>query len=221
MDSGILDRSADLAIIQTAVDTGRFFFTIVPDLQVAADDPAAMVKQARKAGFRGLTFHSYLQRIQTEGYPLIAELAVEGDRAGMFTGLCTAFGSREIYTYHSLPLAAEVVKQCEGPVILYHCGGARILEAMLLAEAWPNLYLETSFSLSYWLGSTIETDQAFAMRKIGCKRFLFGSDAPFIPLERTVDDHKTFFRRHDFTRAESDRVFSGTAGHLLQSNIAS
>ena len=49
-------------------------------------------------------------------------------------------------------------------IIFYHAGGCKILDAFIIAEMWTNVYLETSFSLSYWKKSSIENDLNFVIK---------------------------------------------------------
>ncbi len=133
----------------------------------------------------------------------------------MFVILCTAYGSRKIYSHQSLPLAAAVAAEVDCPVVLAHCGGAKIVEAMLLADAYANIFLETSFTLPYWMGSSVETDIAFAIRKLGPERWLFGSDAPFVPMGNALAAHRDFFLKHDFSEYQIEQIMGGTALRLL------
>jgi predicted TIM-barrel fold metal-dependent hydrolase len=213
MDDRILDRSADLKALAEADASGRLWFTFMPDIRRA--DVARHVEAAAAAGFRGLSFHSYLQQITPEDYAAVVNLCQQAEQLGLFSGLCTAYGSKRMFDYHSLPLAAKVAEQVRGPVLLYHNGGARVLEAMLMCEMWPNLYLETSFSLTYWLGSSVETDLAFAIRKIGARRVMFGSDAPFLPADKALNDHALFFERHGFSPEDRELILGGSARALF------
>jgi predicted TIM-barrel fold metal-dependent hydrolase len=213
MDEGILDRPGHLECLAEAASTGRFFFTLQPDFRRA--DALERVELAAAAGFRGLTFHSYLQEIAAQDYPAVVRLAQRASGLGLFSGFCTAHGSKRMFDFYSLPLVAEVAKVVSGPVFLYHNGGARVLEAMLLCEMWPNLYLETSFSLSYWKGSSVEADLAFAIKKIGPQRVLFGSDAPFVGLGAALRDHEVFFSSHRFEPSETELILGGAARSVL------
>ncbi len=213
MDPGILGRSGDLAELERATTSGRFFFTLMPDFR---NSPVELtVARMADGGFRGITFHSYLQEIREEEYCRVADWSAAAAEAGLLPGFCTAYGSKKLFDYYSLPLVAEVAREVDDPVVLYHAGGAKVLEAMLLCEMWPNLYLETSFSLSYWAGSSVESDLAFAIRKIGAERVLFGSDAPFVPVAKAIADHEGFFEKFGFSSAQRDAVMAGTAAELL------
>lgn len=209
MDDRILDRLAHLKQLAEATATKRLWFTFMPDIRRA--DALQRIEQAAAAGFKGITFHSYLQEIAPSDYPLVVEFAKRAEALGLFTGLCTAYGSKRMFDFHSLPLAAEVAKHLSGPILLYHNGGARALEALLLCEMWPNLYLETSFSLSYWLGSSVEADLAFSIKKLGARRVMFGSDAPFLPAKVALRDHAVFFEKHGFTAEDQALVLGDSA----------
>ena len=212
MDNSVLWQDHFLNAIEKNDITQRLWFTLMMDFRV--QDPLTIVKLASDIGFKGITFHSYLQEIQPSDYPMVVEIARYANSRGMFTGLCTAFGSKKIYDFQSLPLAVEILKQVSGPIVLYHSGGARILEALLLCEMWPNLYLETSFSLSYWLNSSIELDIAFSIKKLGAHRFMFGSDSPFLSLRKAIDDHLYFFEKHGFSDAEKNLI-RGCSAHKM------
>ncbi|MDB6120093.1 MAG: hypothetical protein JWO08_3874 [Verrucomicrobiaceae bacterium] len=214
MDDGILDREADLNILREAAASGRFWFNWMPDLRQA--NALQRVQLAAEAGFRSLAFHSYLQKIRSEDYELVASLAMAGEKAGLFNGFCSAYGSKRMFDYCSLPLVAALMDRLTGPVFLYHAGGARVLEAMLMCEMWPQLYLETSFSLGYWRGSSVDGDLAFSLRKLGASRVLFGSDAPFMPLSIALKDHRDFFAQHDVSSADQNLVLGGNARRLLR-----
>jgi predicted TIM-barrel fold metal-dependent hydrolase len=213
MDERMLDRPDPLEALGAADASGRFWFTLVPDLR--REDAVDRVRQAAAAGFRGLTLHSYLQQIADRDFPAVVRLVRQASDLGMFVGLCTAHGSKHIYEYHSLPLAAEVAKAVSGPVILYHAGGYKITEVLALCDMWPNLFIETSFSLSYWMGSSVETDLAFALKKLGASRFMFGSDSPFMALETALRDHQEFFKRHGISPEDQALVLGGAAHRVF------
>lgn len=209
MDSNIINNFVFLSQLKKDEHTQRFWYTLMPDFRIK--NPYQLVEQASISGFKGITFHSYLQKIAPSDYALIADLAKFAYSLGMFTGICTAYGGKRLYDFHSLPLAVEILKEIKGPLILYHAGGANILEALLLCEMWPNLYLETSFSLSYWLTSSVELDIAFSIRKLGANRFMFGSDAPFVRVDKAISDHSRFLDRHGFSQSEGEMLLGGTA----------
>jgi predicted TIM-barrel fold metal-dependent hydrolase len=100
------------------------------------------------------------------------------------------------------------------PIVIIHSGGYRIIEAMLLALDKKNVILDTSFSLNYYLGSSLEKDYAFAYKRMGAKRVLFGSDVPYVNFEDVVSQQLDFFNRFGFSSADLDDIFYKNAWRL-------
>ncbi|MCH2203935.1 MAG: amidohydrolase family protein [Fuerstiella sp.] len=213
MDQNVLRIPSFTRAVHSLRESSRAWFSIQPN--VRDHDARTVIRAAAETGFRGITFHSYLQRIGESDFPTVVELSQYAAEQGLFVGLCTAFGSRMLYQYDSLRLAVEVLNAVNCPVVLYHGGGAKVLEAFLIAEMWEHAYLETSFSLSYWLGSSVEQDFAYAIRKLGADRIFFGSDAPFVSLDTAIVDHLEFLRRHEFSEVERDTVMGDACHRVL------
>ena len=215
-DSKILDSMAWLTAVKLHSDTKRFAFALLPDMEdLRSGRFRDRIDFAAAAGFCAIVFHPYLQKILPEDLSLMQELARQAESSGMFVIICSAYGSTKMFKHYSLPLAAGLAEEINCPIVLAHCGGAKIVEAYLVAEAYANIYLETSFTLPYWLGSSIEIDIAFAIRKLGPVRWLFGSDAPFCTLNDALAAHHKFFDTHGFIDSQVEQIMSGTARTIL------
>jgi predicted TIM-barrel fold metal-dependent hydrolase len=77
-----------------------------------------------------------------------------------------------------------------------------------------NVMLDTSFSLNYYLGSSIEKDYAFAYRRLGAKRVLFGSDVPYVNFENVFSEQLDFFNRFGFSSEDLENIFYKNAMRL-------
>jgi predicted TIM-barrel fold metal-dependent hydrolase len=174
-----------------------------------------LLESLKYNGVKAVMFHPYLQSITRQQWSAAISFARHAEKLGMFLCICTAYGSKQLYDIEVLPFAKAIVDSVRCPVILTHGGGAKVLEAMLLADKYPNIFLETSFSLPYWLGSSVELDFAFAMRKLGVDRWLYGSDSPFIPMRQALDNHFQFFQRHLFTDSDIEKIMGGNAFKFL------
>lgn len=195
------------------LDRHRWSFALLADLD--APDPAARFAEAKGLGAVAVTFHPYFQQIGPDRFGTAVAAAREAARQGLLLCVCTAYGTKDLYRYDNLAFAVRLAEAIAGPVVLLHAGGARVLDAMLIADALPNVFLETSFSLPYWVGSSVEQDFAFAMRKLGTERWLFGSDTPFVPFSEAVAAHLRFFERHRFSDKEIEAIMGGNARALL------
>jgi uncharacterized protein len=70
------------------------------------------------------------------------------------------------------------------PVIIPHFGAGFFREALMAAEAAPNIYLDTSSSngwIKYFPGLTLTDVFRQALAVVGPERLLFGSDSSFFP----------------------------------------
>lgn len=212
-DDQSLKEERSLAVFQTLKQTQKLSFSYVPNFR--QPDCLDVLENAVACGFSSITFHPYLQEIEPSDFDTIAKLCQRAESLGLFICVCTAYGSKKIFRHHSLPLVVHLADRLTCPIVLVHGGGAKVLEAFLIAEMYPHIYFETSFSLPYWIGSTIETDIAFVMKRLGSHRCMFGSDTPFISLEEAFQTHLSFFERHHFKDADIEKIMGKTAATLL------
>lgn len=106
----------------------------------------------------------------------------------MFLTICSTFGGRDPYDYDALALVSFLLqKNYRAPMILAHAGGSRIKDAILIADSSPNVYLESSFTVSYWRGSSVIEDLAWGIKKLP-NRFFFGSDYPNVAFSQAKED---------------------------------
>jgi hypothetical protein len=72
----------------------------------------------------------------------------------------------------------------EVPFVIPHFGAGLFREALMLADACPNVYFDTSSSnswLRYTPGLTLEQVFASTLEVVGATRLLFGTDSSFFP----------------------------------------
>jgi len=201
-----------------ALTNGRFSFAYAPDFRRA--DAMERLSVARALGVGALKFHPYLQQIEPADYARAAVIAKAAEALGMFVMVCCAHGTRALHRYSGVQLTAYLSEQIACPIVMSHAGGARIMDAMLVAADAPNVYLDTSYSLSYYMGSSVEGDFAFAMRKLGTGRWVYGSDAPFDELAGALEVTRRFLEVHRFSAREMDDVFYATAARILERSDA-
>lgn len=83
-----------------------------------------------------------------------------------------------------LAVAAVAANHPRVPVIIPHFGAGMFREALMAAEACPNIHLDTSSSngwIKYHAGLTLETVFRQALAVAGADRLLFGTDSSFFP----------------------------------------
>lgn len=178
--------------------------TLLYDFQKKRD-----LKSLKSAGIEYIKFHSYVQKIGEEFFKEIAKISKEAEKAGLGILIDTSYGSLGIYDYDNLRLAVEVAKEVKiAPIVLLHSAGARATEAMTFALAAENIYFETSFSLPFYMGSTIEKDLSFAYKQLK-KRVVYGSDYPYVAMEESLKKTEDFFTRNNFSKEERQEIYKG------------
>lgn len=176
------------------------------------------IEIAYEQGVRGLKFHSYVQKIDDKHFNTIVLLSKKAEDLGMFIAVDASYGSLDMYRCNNLQLVSEIARVIhKTPIIILHSGGARVLEAMLLADAKKNIYLENSFSINYYKGSSIEDDFAFAYKKLGAHKIFYGSDHPYIGIDENIDFTLKYLQRHNFSSSNIDQIMFQNADKLRMS----
>jgi predicted TIM-barrel fold metal-dependent hydrolase len=173
-------------------------------ISISSPQGAERIKLLKNAGIDSIKFHCYVQNITDKDFLSVMELAKVAESLGMPIFIDTSYGSVGMYCNDNLKLAAFLLKEISSvPVVLLHSGGARVLEAFLLADACPNVYLETSFSLPFYLGSSVEKDLAFAYKKFP-ERVIYGSDFPYVSFTESYEKFLFFTDKWKFTQSQID-----------------
>lgn len=166
-------------------------------------------------GFKGIKFHPIQQKILPQDYKKAKQLALAADKYKKIIIIDTHHVGLDSDIYSGLNFAKYILPDIKGPVILAHSGGLKALEAVVLALDYKNVYLETSFSVPFWQGSSIEQDLAFTFKKLGSARCLYGSDAPFIDLEESLKAIDKFFKKYNFSKKDIENIMHNTADKIL------
>lgn len=188
-------------------------FTALIDFR--RSDIRGYLQKVKLAGVKGIMFNSYLQQISDEDFELVYNVSKIAADNNMFVCIDGSYGTSKMYTYDNLKLACYIADRITAvPIVIIHSGGYRIMEAMLLAADKKNVWLDTSFSLPYYIGSSLEQDYAFAYKRLGTDRIVYGSDYPYENSERAIDIHLDFFRKYEFSDTDIDNIFFNNAKRL-------
>ncbi len=170
----------------------------------------------KEAGVFAIMFNSYLQKIAEADFQQVLKACQLAEKNKMTICIDGSYGTSKMYAYDNMKLACLIADAITKiPIVIIHSGGYRILEAMLLALDKPNIYLDTSFSLNYYVGSSLEKDYAFAYKKIGANRVMFGSDHPYDSFSEAFKKQLSFFKSHHFSDTEVESIFYKTAMTLI------
>jgi len=210
----ILSPSAHEVLANFGKDYPTFSFTQLVDPR--RSNVEEVIYKIWQAGGKGIKFHSYVQKLENSDIRQAVKAAVSAAEKGLMICIDTSFGNALMYSCDNMKLACEIAQKVEDvPIILLHSGGLRMYEAMLLADACPNVYLETSFSIHYYADSPKWEDFVFVYRKLGAKRLIFGSDFPYISIPEAVELAQKALHQAQFSAKEVEQVFYSNAQELF------
>lgn len=180
------------------------------------EDALDLVDEAARLGVDGIKLHPYFLGLEERDAPAVVRLARRVEERGLWMVVCNSYGTKALYRVRPVRLLAAI---CEAvtrvPVVSLHAGGAKVLDVMSIAFDCPNLLLETSFSLPFWVGSSVEGDFVFAMRKLGMDRWLFGSDHPYADAGESLAAIRALAARHGLADRELEQLLGKTAADRL------
>ncbi len=119
-----------------------------------------------------------------------------------------------------IDLHAVALRYPQLPLIVPHFGAGYFLEALMLAEECPNVYLDTSSS-NKWMryeGLDLKTIFARALEVAGAGRLLFGTDSSFFPRGWNVEVFETQVRalmELGIGLRDAQAIFGGNLERLL------
>lgn len=213
-----LDNSLKQFFHKVKTELPNSLFTILVDFRI--DNIYEYLEKAIDQGITGIKFHSYYQKISETDFSSIAQICQFAENRNLMIFIDTSYGTSKMYDYDNMKLACFISDFItKVPIILLHSGSARVIEAMLLADEKKNIFLDTSFSLLYYLGASLEQDFAYAYKKIGSNRILYGSDTPYIDFHESITKSVDFFEKHHFTSEEIENIFFKTAHTLKDFNV--
>jgi predicted TIM-barrel fold metal-dependent hydrolase len=232
LHSGFIESlaGANVLLFNTALfeekDSGKYFqekyaatnkdhvFTALIDFR--RKDILEYLERVKAAGIKAIMFNSYLQRIADEDFDPVYKACKFAEENKLIICIDGSYGTSKMYQYDNLKLACYIADAVTRvPIVIIHSGGYRIIEAMLLAADKKNVWLDSSFSLPFYIGSSLEKDYAFAYKKLGIDRVVYGSDHPYENSSDALDIHLRFFKDHGFNDGEIEDILFHNAQRLL------
>lgn len=174
------------------------------------------LEKVKIQGAKAIMVNSYLQQISEQDFLNVYQALKFAEKNDLIICIDGSYGTSKMYQYDNMKLACFAADLVSGvPIVIIHSGGLRVKEAMLLAFDKPNVFLDTSFSLPFYLNSSLEQDYAFAYKKIGTNRVLYGSDIPYLNSENAVNIHSHFFKKYKFSDSDIENIMFKNALNLF------
>lgn len=166
--------------------------------------------------FVGLKLHPRLQDFVPDD-PKVIDLVSYAGELGVPT-LIDAFPDGTALMNGFDPLSfARLAKNCpNSKIILAHMGGHYCLDFLMLAKRLPNVYMDISYSLLYYRGSSIPQNILYACKSMRYEKVMYGSDYPDRSLSDTVNLSLEIFQENSISTENIQKVFSGNFKELFK-----
>lgn len=217
-NTSLFAEGKDINILNTKVKKTFSHYSYTALIDFRRKDIMSYMETVKASGVHYVMVNSYLQQITENDFPLVYNVFKYAEENKIRVCIDASFGTSKMYTYDNIKLACYIADRItKVPIVIIHSGGKRVLDAMLLAAEKKNVYLDTSFSLPYYIGSSIETDMAFAYKTIGTDRVVYGSDFPYLNSDKSEDIHFSFFQKFKFSDKDIEKILYTNAIALLNS----
>ena len=156
---------------------------------------------------KAVMVNSYLQKISKRDLSLVLKVLKYCEKKNLIICIDGSYGTSKMLEFDNLKLmcnVAEIIKK--SPIVIIHSGGLRIKQVLLLALENHNIYFDTSFSLPFYIDSSLEKDFAFTYKKIGTDRVFYGSDSPYLNFNSAFENHLNFFKKFKFSTSDIDKI---------------
>ena len=77
---------------------------------------------------------------------------------------------------------------------------------MSIALDYEDIFLDLSFSLKFWWGSSVIKDYAFVLKKLEFKRCFYGSDYPYVDFDESIRVFLKFAEKYVFSEDVQESI---------------
>ncbi len=168
-----------------------------------------------KLGFIGLKLHPRLQEFSLDDEKTVNLIQYAGELN--IPVLIDAFPDGTALMQGFDPLSfARVAQKCPNTKMIWaHMGGHHVFDFMMLAKRLPNVFLDCSYSLLYFRGSSVTTNMVYAMKSMKFDRIFYGSDYPDRSIAESLKSSLEILKTHDVSEFDIDKIMFKNAKHFF------
>jgi len=192
------------------------FFCMFPSVNPVSSSACAELERLRASGAWGLKLHPRLHGYHIDSDECLHLLSRASELKLPVIADCFTNG-RNLYL-GNLPDAFTFLaeKLPDLKIAIGHAGGHRVLDALMVAKYYKNIYLDLSYTLLYYRDSSVLNDIAYAIKSIRAERVFWGSDYPDRPYEETVKLSMQEFKKMGLSDAYLKSVLRTNAERFLE-----
>jgi predicted TIM-barrel fold metal-dependent hydrolase len=173
-------------------------------------------EEVLKYDLKGLKLHPRMQNINGGDFENLLELVKISTNMNLTIVIDAFYSGENIFKIKSLELINQLAIEIpEAKIVICHSGGYKIFEAMMIAKMHRNIFLDLSFSLLYFKGSSIINDLGYIVKKVGSEKFIYGSDFPQYDLEESLNEVYEFLDGLKLGTSEKERILGENSKRIF------
>jgi predicted TIM-barrel fold metal-dependent hydrolase len=195
------------------------FFRVFPLLNPKIRGVLENINRLKNLGASGLKLHPRIHDYHIDCAECVALVCRAGELG--IPVMIDGFPDGKNIAIGNLPesFARLAENASSSRIAIGHAGGHRLLDALMVAKYFKNLYLDLSYTLLYYRNSSISGDIAYAIKSIHGERIFWGSDYPDRPYGETVSLSLAEFKKMNLTEAHLLPVMENNARQFLRESV--
>lgn len=175
-----------------------------------------VMKEIEEYSLKGLKLHPRIQNFGIREYERVFMIVKEMTSKKLPIIIDSFPYGNTLFEDDSLKMIDALARDLpQAKLIVAHSGGIQLMKAFLVAKKHPNIYLDISFILLYFKGSSIIMDLGFLMRNLGINRVIYGSDSPQMDMGEYYRETIHFFDTLGLSNRETEDIFANNILGLL------
>jgi predicted TIM-barrel fold metal-dependent hydrolase len=166
-------------------------------------------------GFKGLKLHPRYNDFRLDSKSTIA-ICLEAGNLGIPV-LIDAFVDGEFLKRKiNIRDFSDLAEKCPNTNFIWaHMGGYKVLDFLFIGKHLPNVFMDFSFTLQYFQGSSVIADVIYAIRNLRFERLFYGSDFPDRSIGESLRIVNETFLEYGLTADQIDQLFYRNAVRYL------
>jgi len=166
-------------------------------------------------GFKGLKLHPRYNDFRLDSKNTLAICLEAGDLG--IPVLIDAFVDGEFLKRKiNIRDFSNLAEKCPHTNFIWaHMGGYKVLDFLFLGKHFTNVFMDFSFTIQYFQGSSVITDVIYAIRNMRFEKLFYGSDFPDKSIGEALGIVSETFLKYDLTADQMDQLFYRNAVRYL------
>ena len=166
-------------------------------------------------GFKGLKLHPRYNDFRLDSKDTLA-ICLEAGNLGIPV-LIDAFVDGEFFKRKiNIRDFSGLAEKCPNTNFIWaHMGGHKVLDFMFHGKHFANVFMDFSFTIQYFQGSSVIADVIYAIRNMKFDKLFYGSDFPDRSIGDALGIVSEIFLEYGFTADQMDQLFYRNAVRYL------